>query len=145
MRYLWRYVNFGICAIRECGVQLRRRGSPRYFFRSPVAGLSISPPASVNLEPWQGQSHVCSAGFHFSAQPRCGQRFVDGVSRLMTDSKAFAASCGRSTVLDGEKSSAYWFFLPVIISHKTDAATMEDVIPHLLNPVATYKLDVPEE
>ena len=37
---------------------------------SSVAGLSISSPFSVNREPWQGQSHVCSARLYLRAHPR---------------------------------------------------------------------------
>ena len=73
---------------------------------SSVAGLSISFPSSVNLEPWQGQSHVCSALLYLSAQPKCGQRGVDGVKRLIVVSKRFRASCGLNMLRDGEKTSA---------------------------------------
>ena len=48
---------------------------------SSVAGLSISFPSSVNREPWQGQSQVCSALLYLSAQPKCGQRGAGGVKR----------------------------------------------------------------
>lgn len=44
--------------------------------------------------------------------------------------------------LDGEKTGAYGLSLPMIISVRIQAAAMEDVIPHLLNPVATNRLGV---
>ena len=49
------------------------------YFKSSVAGLLINLPSSVNLDPWQGQSQLCSAEFHFKAQPKWGHRFLLGV------------------------------------------------------------------
>ena len=115
------------------------------FFKSPAAGLSISLPVSVKREPWQEQSQVRSYGFHFNAQPKCGQRLAVGVSRPTAASRAFAASCGRRIVREGENTSAYGFSFPCTRSHRIIAEAMEDVIPHLLNPVATYKSVVPPE
>ena len=74
------------------------------FSDSPVAGLSINLPSSVKREPWQGQSHVCSCGFHFNAQPRWGQRLAEGVRRLTTASKPLTANWGRRIVLEGGKT-----------------------------------------
>lgn len=57
-----------------------------------------------------------------------------GVRRLKTASKLFAKSCGLSILLWGEKSCEYSFCLPSIISESIIADSIEDVIPHLLNP-----------
>ena len=84
---------------------------PHIFFKSSVAGFSMSFPFRVNLEPWQGQSHVCSALFHFNAHPRCGHRFFDGVKSPTVDSKTLIGSCNVKILLDGEKSSSYSFVL----------------------------------
>ena len=102
-----------------------------------MAGLSTNVPSSVNREPWQGQSHECSVGFHFRAQPICGHRGAVGVSRLIVDSRALIKSCGFNIVRDGENMGAYGCPFPSIISRKIMAAAMEDVIPHLWKPVAT--------
>ena len=48
------------------------------------AGLSRSFPSSSNREPWQGQSKLWVSGFHFSAHPICGHRFVEIVKRFIT-------------------------------------------------------------
>ena len=78
-------------------------------------------------------------GFHFSAQPRWGQRFAVGVSKLTTASNPLTASWGRRMEREGENTSAYGFFFPCTRSVRIIADTMEVVMPHLLNPVATYK------
>lgn len=109
----------------------------RGFLMFPVEGLSIKFPSAVNRDPWHGQSHECSAGLYFKAQPKCGQRGLVGVIRFATASKEFIASCGRSMLLDGEKSSVYGLLLPKTRSVRRVAATIALVIPHLLNPVAT--------
>ena len=41
----------------------------------------MSSPFSVNLEPWQGQSQLCSVGFHFKEHPKWEQRFVVGIQK----------------------------------------------------------------
>ena len=109
----------------------------RGFLMFPVAGLSIKFPSAVNRDPWHGQSHECSAGLYFKAQPKCGQRGLVGVIRFATASKEFIASFGRNMLRDGEKSSVYGLLLPKTRSVRRVAATMALVIPHLLNPVAT--------
>lgn len=109
----------------------------RVFLMFPVEGLSIKFPSSVNRDPWHGQSHECSAGLYFKAQPKCGQRGLVGVIRFATASKEFIASFGRNMLLDGEKSSVYGLLLPKTRSVRRVAATIALVIPHLLNPVAT--------
>ena len=69
----------------------------------------MSLPPSVKREPWQGQSQLRSTGFHFRAQPRCGQRRVPGVSSEAAASNMFTASCGRSEVRSFLISSAmFW-------------------------------------
>lgn len=45
----------------------------------------------------------------------------------------------------GEKTSASGWFRPMIWLVKICAATMEEVIPHFWNPVATYQWGVEEE
>ena len=57
-------------------------------------------------------------------------------------SAAFTASCGLKIVREGEKTSAHGLSLPVIISASSIADTIEEVIPHLLKPVATYMVGV---
>ena len=51
-------------------------------YRSPFAGLFSTLPSLEKREPWHGQSHECSAVFHFSAHPICGQTLLDGVSNF---------------------------------------------------------------
>ena len=63
-----------------------------YFFKSSVAGFSINLPSSLKRDPWQGQSQVCSVGFHFKAQPKCGQRFFVGVKMLVRNVPPLTAS-----------------------------------------------------
>lgn len=46
---------------------------------------------------------------------------------------------------EGENTSAKGLVFPCTRSLNSMADTIEDVIPHLLNPVATYKFDVEEE
>src|SRR4051812_36423856 len=41
--------------------------------RSRLAGPLMTWPCESKREPWQGQSHVFSPGFHCTMQPRCGQ------------------------------------------------------------------------
>jgi len=41
-----------------------------YKFKSLLDGLSINFPFLVNLEPWQGQSQVCSSSFQTKAHPK---------------------------------------------------------------------------
>lgn len=91
----------------------------------------------MKREPWQGQSHVCSARLYLRAHPRCGHRGAVGVRIPTVDSKALIASCGRKTVRDGSKTAAYGLFLPCTRSQRILAATIAFVIPHLLKPVAT--------
>ena len=112
------------------------------FFLSSVAGLFKSLPFSSKREPWQGQSQECSSGLYFNAQPRCGQRGTVGVKSPTIDSKALIANCGRKILLDGENTWAYLFFLPCTKSASIIADTIDDDIPHLLNPVATNILGV---
>lgn len=108
-----------------------------YLFISPFAGLSSTFPSFVKREPWHGQSHECSAGFHFRAQPRCGHRFDDGVIRFAAASKALVKSLGFKILLDGENTLSISLFLPRILSVSSMAADIAPVMPHLLNPVAT--------
>lgn len=41
--------------------------------RSRVDGPSMFSPFLSKQDPWQGQFHSLSEGFHCSKQPRCGQ------------------------------------------------------------------------
>ena len=107
-------------------------------FASPVAGLSINLPFSSNLEPWHGQSQVCSALFHFKAHPRCGHLLGVGINKFKVASIPFITSWGFKILRCGENTSTYSFSFPKIISESIVAATIDDVIHHLLNPVATY-------
>lgn len=125
--------RFGYCADAEDRSFCANGAVPRYYsFKSPVAGLSISFPSRVKREPWHGQSQECSCGFHFRAQPMCGQRLPDIVSRFVIASKALTASCGRSMLLDGENTGAKRFSLSTTISASSFAAAIDEVIPHLL-------------
>ena len=94
-----------------------------FIFMFPVDGFSSKIPSLENLEPWHGQSHECSALFHFNAQPKCGQRFVDGVTRFTVASKAFTASWCVIMLRDGLKTSAQSGYYPTTISLKSIAAT----------------------
>lgn len=105
----------------------------------------MSFPVSVNRESWQGQSQVCSWGFHFSAQPRWGQRLVVGVSRLTMAFQPLTASWGRNIEREGENTLAKGCSFFRTRSVKIIADAMEVVMPHLFNPMATYKSDVEAE
>ena len=65
--------------------------------------------------------------------------------RFTVVSPKFTKSCGFIIFREGEKTSAYLLLVPITISERILAAAIEDVIPHLLKPVATYKFfAVPE-
>lgn len=76
------------------------------IFQIPRCRVVDQPALLCKREPWQGQSHVCSCGFHFNAQPRWGQRLAEGVRRLTTASKPLTTNWGRRIVLEGENTSA---------------------------------------
>ena len=105
---LCQYLSRTVCIMFQNQKQEIRCSVCIYFtcFKSSVAGLSIREPFSVKREPWQGQSHVCSDAFHFNAQPMWGHRFFEKDRRLAAASTALTASCGRSMVLEGEKTGA---------------------------------------
>ena len=112
---------------------------------SPVAGVFNSFPSSEKREPWQGQSQLRSFLFHLRAHPKWGQRFTVGHNSPPTALTALRASCFLIICLDGEKTSANSFFFPLIKSVSSSAATKDEVIPHLLKPVTTYKSGVLDE
>jgi len=62
------------------------------IFASFCAGLFMTWPFVSNLDPWQGQSQVCSGSFHFRAHPKCEHRFVVGTIKFFADSKLFINS-----------------------------------------------------
>ena len=115
----------------------RTGGVLTYLTKSPVAGLSIRCPSPSKREPWQGQSHECSVLFHLSAHPIWGQRGVEIVRRFTAAPRALTANCGLSMLLEGEYTAAYGFSSPLTRPASSMALTMEEVMPHLLKPVAT--------
>ncbi len=66
-----------------------------WFFVSMllIAGLFITLPSAVNLEPWQLQSHECSCLLYFSAHPKCVHRGVIGFNNPRIDSPEFINNC----------------------------------------------------
>ena len=49
----------------------------------------------------------------------------------------FAKSCGRSILREGLNTPSYGFLLPASISANSIAPVIDEVMPHLLNPVST--------
>ena len=74
-----------------------------------------------------------------------GQRGAVGRRSPVRDSQALTASWGRSMERLGEKSHALGSLFPKIKSVRMFAAAMDEVMPHLLKPVATYRPSVPAE
>lgn len=75
----------------------------------------MSVPSCAKREPWQEQSHVCSQGFHFNAQPMWGQRGTDGVRSPAREAPTFLISCMDHILREGENTSAYLFSLPAMM------------------------------
>ena len=74
---------------------------------------------------------------HMGTSLGCGGQQADGRLKSIDDQLR--------TVREGENTSAKGLVFPCTRSLNSMADTIEDVIPHLLNPVATYKFDVEEE
>lgn len=109
------------------------------IYISLLAGLFKTSPFSLNLEPWQAQSQLCYASFHFSAQPRCEHLFGVMLSKLVTVSNPLINNCGLKILREGVKTLSNSFCTPHTISDSIIAESIAPVIPHLLKPVAAYQ------
>ena len=132
----WRRPEFGRIGRSTTAFSQKKRKQCPYgalFLpgKSPVAGLSSSVPSAVKREPWQGQSHECSARFHFNAQPKWGHTFSECVSQFTTASEPFTSSLGLRMLREGSNTSAQSFVLPVRRSQTARADTMETVMVYI--------------
>ena len=76
---------------------------------------------------------------HMGTSLGCGGQQADGRLKSIDDQLRAEDCAGR------RNTSAKGLVFPCTRSLNSMADTIEDVIPHLLNPVATYKFDVEEE
>ena len=80
-----------------------------------------------------------SARSHMGTSLGCGGQQADGRLKSIDDQLRAEDCAGR------RKHLCERLVFPCTRSLNSMADTIEDVIPHLLNPVATYKFDVEEE
>ena len=102
-----------------------------------VAGEEMTVPFSSKREPWQGQSQVWAEELYLRAQPKWEQRGRVGVRRFTVLLAALEMRGGSSMGREGRNTRSNSYFWPVICAVRSFAATMDEVMPQALKPVAT--------